>query len=118
MRPFDTVDHGIAFERLKRSFYVMGLPLSWLRSFLSGALRQRFGSTQSDRSIDSLALPSGPILGPLLLILNIDDLNLVLPSFGVLVHQVPHLDIWLHLSEKRLKSIWSIVVMSEAPAMS
>lgn len=64
------------------------LPLSSLHSFLpGGARRQRFGSTQSDRFMDLLALQSGSVLGPLLLILNIDDLNLVLPSFGGSVHQ-------------------------------
>ena len=75
-KAFDTVDHNILL--LKFNYYgVHGIPLQWFKSYLSN--RQQFVTLNvnySDIKNVWIVIPKGPILGSLLFIIYINDLNL------------------------------------------
>ena len=64
---FDTVDHWILIERLRRTFGVVGRPLDWVISYLTGRTQfVRFKGTTSGITSVSCGVPQGSVLGPTL----------------------------------------------------
>ena len=62
---FDTVDHQILLERLRRSVRVSGDALRWFVSYLSDrTVRVCIGSDYSDEEQVTCSVPQGSILGP------------------------------------------------------
>ena len=64
---FDTIDHSILLERLQTSFVIDGLPLKWVKSYLSNR-HQKF---KIDNNLSNVlpilyGVPQGSVLGPLL----------------------------------------------------
>jgi Reverse transcriptase (RNA-dependent DNA polymerase) len=67
---FNTVDHSILLERLRRSFGFCGTALGWMASCLTGRSEcDRRGSYCSTTSVLEWGVPFGSVLGPVLLIL-------------------------------------------------
>jgi len=67
---FDTVDHKILTERLRRSFGVVGRSLDWFTSYLSGHTQfVRFNGATSAVKSESFGVPQGSVLGPALFVL-------------------------------------------------
>ena len=64
---FDTIDHSILLERLQTSFGIDGLPLKWVKSYLSN----RHQKVKIDNNLSNVlpilyGVPQGSVLGPLL----------------------------------------------------
>ena len=74
-KAFDKVNHKILIKKLKDSFGTSGNLLYWLESYLSNRkkLVTVLGATSSARTVLS-GVPQGSILGPILLLLHVNDL--------------------------------------------
>ena len=77
-KAFDTVDHDILCKKLK----AMGIKSAdWFRSYLSNRNQiVNANDTESDPSLIACGVPQGSILGPLLFLCYINDMELSISS--------------------------------------
>ena len=84
---FDTVDHGILLERLRRSFGISGSAHSWLSTCLTGRDQcVRCGGSSSESTTLECDVPEGSVLGPILFVLYTADLQAVIERHGLSPH--------------------------------
>ena len=74
-KAFDKVDHGILLHKLK-SRGIKGILLRWIEAFLTGRKQcvAVDGAVSSESAVIS-GVPQGSVLGPLLFLIHISDIN-------------------------------------------
>ena len=85
-KAFDTVDHGRLLSKLP-SYGIKGKELSWFESYLFD--RKQFVSMEnssSERKSVVCGVPQGSLLGPLLFVLLINDIDLQLKHCSILLY--------------------------------
>ena len=85
-KAFDTVNHSILLRKLGH-YGIRDTELSWFKSYLSN--RKQFveiDGTESDTKIIKSGVPQGSILGPLLFLIYINDLNDVSKFFKAIFY--------------------------------
>ena len=74
-KAFDTVDHGILLSKLNH-YGVRGASYQWFKSYLTGRKQYTtISHLKSDLRSINYGVPQGSVLGPILLLLYINDLN-------------------------------------------
>ena len=84
---FDTIDHSILLTRLKETFGISNLALSWFESYLSGRTQTVSvnGILSSPSSLDC-GVPQGSVLGPVLFTLYTTPLADIIKKHNINHH--------------------------------
>ena len=99
---FDTVDHSMLLEKLHKDFYISGTVLSWLKSYLSDRTYSvKIGIHISNGVIALYGVPQGSILGPILFLLYIAEIENIAKMYGFKIHMYAD-DMQLYISFQRI----------------
>ncbi len=74
-KAFDSINHETLIDKMRKFFVVTGDQLKWFKSYLNNRVQQCLVSRQlSSSKMITCGVPQGSILGPLLLVLYINDM--------------------------------------------
>jgi hypothetical protein len=84
-KAFDTVNHYILFEKLQH-YGICGKALDWFKSYFSNRFQfVQYNGVCSQKMIIQCGVPQRSILGPLLFLLNINDICNVSTIFHMIL---------------------------------
>ena len=84
---FDTVDHSILIDRLKKQFHIRDTVLQWFNSYLSNRnFNVKIRCSISKGIITLYGVPQGSILGPILFLLYISEIEKIAKLYGLKLH--------------------------------
>ena len=85
---FDTIEHSVLLERLRNSFGVGGIAITWIKSYLTDRTQfVRFQSACSLSTACTCGVPQGSVLGPLLFVAYTAPMANIASQYGVSYHQ-------------------------------
>jgi len=85
---FDCVDHDILLTRLQSGLVLSGAVLRWIHSFLTNRTQQvAYNGQLSNQWLVPFGVPQGSVLGPLLYILYTAELDQLIASHRLHIHQ-------------------------------
>ena len=86
---FDTIDHSILLNRLRKCFGISDVVYKWLKSYLSDRTQViKLGNTHSDPQLLSFGVPQGSVLGPLLFSLYTTPLSQIIGKYQNVQHHL------------------------------
>ena len=98
---FDTVDHAVLLERLERTFHIKGVVLQWFKSYLHNrSFHVKIKCCISNGVIAFYGVPQGSILGPILFLLYISEIEQIANWYGLELHMFAD-DMQLYISFQR-----------------
>ena len=86
---FDTIDHGLLFERLQSLFGIQGVALNWLISYLTDRSQSvKVGDSMSTKHLLKYGVPQGSVLGPLLFTMYTTPLGRLFAKYPLVSHHI------------------------------
>ena len=105
-KAFDMVDHLILISKLE-SLGVTGVELKWFKNYLSNRrIRTSVNNVLSDEKLITKGVPQGSLLGPLLFIIFINDINSAFSACKVHLYAD---DTVIYYSHKNLKEVENVL---------
>eukprot|EP00112_Aurelia_sp_Birch-Aquarium-sp1_P020798 Seg5439.2 transcript_id=Seg5439.2/GoldUCD/mRNA.D3Y31 product="putative RNA-directed DNA polymerase from transposon BS" pseudo=true protein_id=Seg5439.2/GoldUCD/D3Y31 len=101
-KAFDTVEHSIILKKLPY-YGISGAELSWVKSYLKD--RYQFvqcGNSKSSWQLVKYGVPQGSILGPLLFLVQINDLTNVVKKCNIQMYAD---DTAIYMSHKNISEV-------------
>ena len=107
-KAFDTVNHDIILQKLKDYFKIDGLMLKFIKEYLEGRQqRVMVNGVLSDLCTVKSGVPQSSILGPLLFVLFIDNMQNCVSSGTKIALYADDTKIWRHIDINALYQ-WSV----------
>ena len=98
---FDTIDHDLLLHRLEHEFFITGIVLDWIRSYLHNRSQRVVINDTTSASFPLISgVPQGSVVGPLLFLLYTSPLTSVIDAHKGLQHAMYADDTQLYITLK------------------